>query len=535
MHLPALRRLAPLLGALALAACGGSSDEPTVAITGSVFAAPVAGATVVARDAAAVAVSAAATTAADGTFTIDIPASKLTGPVFLEASGGTFTDEATGAATAGGSLAAYADGGTLAAGSALHLTPQSTVVARLVQHGKTLAEANAAFQAAFGFTPDPAVAPANVALPAAPAVPTAAELARAQAALRAAAFSQLAQDLGIPAAAQFTLVHELAHDAADGALDGQDDATQITVSGVDVPADVQNRYAAALMARQADATSNHTGLKVDQIGFPPFCRTALTASYRVEYVAGMMPAAIGKTRFQVRVTDRATGLPVAGLAPVLQPKMHMSTKSHASPTDPVVDAGGGLYDATVYYVMSTAMADGMSMGVWELGVRLGAETATFYPQVAMSMGDTRFVRLSGPAGSTDMIQSMPAPVKRTYQLFHDGLTLGMGGATFGLLVTTMDTMMSFPHISPGVTLHDGSGAAFDVGAVAVRVSSDAGATWVDAADLGDGHWSAAGLAGLTAGVAAPLRVELTVDGEVKATQDLSAAYATFTVTPAAMP
>lgn len=520
-------RLAPLLGALLLAACGGSSDEPTVAVTGSVFAGPVGGATVVVRDAAWSAVGAAATTAADGTFTVRVPASRLGAPLFLEATGGTFTDQATAAATAGGPLVVHAPAGTLADGAALHLTPQGTIVARMVEHGRTLAEANAAFQAAFGFTPDPAVAPAN-------AAPAGADLGPARAALRAAAFSELARGLGVPAASQFALLHELARDAADGALDGRDGTTQLTVAGVDLPADVQNCYSAALMSWRASA-GDHTGLKVDQIGAPPFATTALTASYRVDYLAGVMPPAIGKTRFRLRVTDRATGLAATGLTLGLMPEMHMSTKSHATPTDPVTEAGGGLYDVTVYYVMSTAMADGTSMGVWELGVAVGGETATFYPQVGMSMGDTRFVRLSGPAGSTDLIQSSPAPVKRTYQLFHDGLTLAMGGATFGLLVTTMDTMMSFPHVSPLVTLHDGTGAAFDVQSVAVRVSPDDGASWVSATDLGDGHWSAAGLAGLSAGSARALRVELTVDGEVKATQDLSAAYATFTVTPAAMP
>jgi hypothetical protein len=164
---------------------------------------------------------------------------------------------------------------------------------------------------------------------------------------------------------------------------------------------------------------------------------------------------------------------------------------------------------------------------------VGAEKATFYPQVAMAMGDTQFVRLSGSAA--DLIQAMPAPVKRTYQLFHDGLSLGAGVASFKVLVTTMDTMMSFPHVSAGATMHDGTGAAVTVATAQVRVSADGGATWVDALDSGNGHWQAEGLAGLVAGTAATLRVELTVNGEVKTTQDLSAAYATFTVTPAAMP
>jgi hypothetical protein len=533
-HLP--RRLPPLLGALLLAACGGSGDEPTVAVTGSVFAGPVSGARVLVRGATGAEVGAAVSTAADGAFSIRVPASVAAGPFFLEATGGTFTDEATGAPTEAGRLLAHAAAGALAQGGSLHLTPQSTVVATMVRDGATLGAANAAFQAAFGFTPDAAVAPANAPV-------AGAALAPAQAALRAAAFSQLAHDLGLTPAGQFGLFPALAADAADGALDGRAGGLPVVVGDVTLPADVQNRFAAALLAWRG-SPGDLTGLQVDQLGAPPFALTALSASYRVEYLPGVMAAAVGRSDFRVKVTDRASGAPVAGLQLGLMPRMHMSTRSHATPIDPVEEEGAGVYRCTVYYVMASAMADGTSMGVWELGVStggMGGETATFYPQVAMSMGDTRFVRLTGPAGSTDMILSTPAPAKRTYQVFHDGLTLGAGGATFRVLVTTMDTLMSFPHLSPGVTLHrpDPTDPAvplpFQVGSVSVRVSADGGGTWAAASDLGNGHWSAEGLQGLTAGAATSLRVELAVDGEVKATQDLSASHATFALTPAATP
>lgn len=522
---------APLLGALLLAACGGS-DEPTVAVTGSVFPAQAAGVTVVARDAAGAAVSAAASAAADGTFTLAVPQSRATSQLFLEASGLAFTGGGAGptaAVAAPGVLSAHAPAGVLAGGGALHLTPQSTVVAALVKGGATRAEADAAFALAFGFTPDASVAPLNAALPATPA---AADLDRARAALRAMALARLAAGLGVEPLA---LYQALAADAADGALDGRAGAAPLTVSGVVLPADLKNRFAAALMACRTDA-ANLTGLKVDQIGQPPFARTALTASYLVEYLDGALAPATRRSDFQVRVTDRVTGLPVTGAAVSLEPKMHMSTKSHACPVNPVTDAGGGRYDATAYYVMASAMADGTSMGVWELGVRVGAELATFYPQVGMTMGDTQFVRLTVPNGSTDLIMASPgaAAAKRTYQLFRDGFTFADGLGTLQLMISTMDTMMTFPHLSAGATFHDGAGAAFAVGAVAVRVSADGGATWVDASDAGDGHWTAAGLTGLTAGSAAPLRVELTVAGEVKLTQDLLASYATFTATPGGM-
>jgi hypothetical protein len=419
-----------------------------------------------------------------------------------------------------------------------------------VQHGATLQAANAAFEAAFGFVPDPAVKPANVPPTGTPPVP--AELAAAQAAFRAGAFSQLAKDLGVRADAQFELFGELAHDAMDGALDGKDGAIQLSAGTVDIPADVQNRFSAALMTWQANTTANQSALKVDQIGAPPFAKEALTTSYLVEYVPVTEPLVVGKNRFQVRVTTRA-GAAVNGLSLGLMPKMHMTTKSHACPTDPVIELGDGLYEATIYYVMSTTLADGTtSQGVWELGVStggMGAEKATFYPQV----GWGSFPRLSG--GAADQIYLPPAAgsapgtpgtaTARTYQLFSEGLTVAAGAGTFKVLITTMDTMMTFPHIMEGVTLHKpatvvppatGPTAAVDwvVPTVLVEMSPD-GTTWQPATHLGNGHYSAPDLAGLVAGVPATIRVRLTVDGVVKAPATGTDTFATVTATPVAAP
>jgi hypothetical protein len=106
------------------------------------------------------------------------------------------------------------------------------------------------------------------------------------------------------------------------------------------------------------------------------------------------------------------------------------------------------------------------------------------------------------------------------------------------MVSTMDTMMSFPHASAGAVFHDGTGAAVTVAAVQVRVSSDGGASWVTATDEGNGHYQALGLPGIALGAQAALRVELSVDLGgglvVKSTQDGAAAYATFNVTPGGM-
>lgn len=525
------RHLAPAATALLLAACGGSSD-PAVTLTGTVTGAPVAGASVVVRDAGGAQVGEPAAVAADGGFTLTVPRSRLAGELVFAVGGGAFT-AAPGAAR----LAAVAPGtvdllartaaGALQAGDSVHLTPQSTIVAAMVNEHHPLADAAQTFAAAFGFTPDPEVAPRNAALPAAP---TAADLERARAALRAGAFARLASDLGVPGLA---LYPALAEDLGDGLLDGLAGATPVAVEGTDLPADLQSRFERALVARLDDPL-DLTGLDAGQLGDLPFAKVALTGSYRIEYVPGAMPAAVGKTGFRLVVTDRASGAPVTGLSLGLMPVMHMPDMAHATPVDPVTEVGGGEYGATAYYVMMS----GPGMGFWELGVTvggMGGERATFYPPVGMGMGGTAMVRLSG--GDADQVAGMMGPSARSYQVFAEGLTPSAGGGTFRVLVATMDTMMSFPQVAAGATLHDGASAAVTVAAVQVRVSSDDGATWVVAGHVAGGHYAATDLPGLVEGQEATLLVELSVDlGDglaVKRTLDGAAGHATFTATPLA--
>src|SRR5512145_1393406 len=96
-----------------LAACGGGSDSAppggTATIRGSVFAAPVAGAALTVRSAGGTIFAGPVATAADGTYSVVVPAGALSGDLRLEAAGGGFVDEATGAAATLGRLAAYAE------------------------------------------------------------------------------------------------------------------------------------------------------------------------------------------------------------------------------------------------------------------------------------------------------------------------------------------------------------------------------------------------------------------------------------------
>ena len=134
--------LCALSTALFLAACGGDDEDTTAAtpavppaaaattLTGAVVKGPVSGALVcgyaVAGSARGAALGACATTDANGNYTLSLPVGS--GPLWLEASGGSYTDEATGASTtlpAGAVLAtlATANGAAVTA----MLTPLTTL------------------------------------------------------------------------------------------------------------------------------------------------------------------------------------------------------------------------------------------------------------------------------------------------------------------------------------------------------------------------------------------------------------------------
>jgi hypothetical protein len=269
------------------------------------------------------------------------------------------------------------------------------------------------------------------------------------------------------------------------------------------------------------------------IGVPVFYTTALTDSYRVEYLPGSLPAQ-GKSTFTLRLTDRATGQPVAGKAVALKPFMYMATKSHTTPTGQVVDNGDGTYSCTAYYVMPTAM-NGVSMGVWEIKVMIGAEAAWFYPAVAMPMGNTPLAKLTGVA---DAINGMAGTEKRTWFLFNDGFTSGMGGtSTLELFLATKENLQSFPAVYPGSVLKNETGQEWTVATVILEASTN-GTDWIPGVASGTGHYAIPGLTGLTAGIQGSIYVRLIVNGEQKTTDGAPAAgsngYQTFKVTPGGM-
>ncbi len=511
---------------------GGSSATPTTTITGTVFAGPASGSSVTVKNASGVLVAGPVVTAGDGSYTIAIPTAALAADLVFEATGGSFTDEATAAAATLGTFTAHADAGSLTSASSVTVDPSSTIIQKLMAGGRTRAAAESVFNAAFGYTPDLSVRPAFANQSSASTTP------QRLAGLRAAAFSQLTKDLLNDSSKQSELVLALADDLSDGSLDGlrSGGGAVTTAYGTAIPVDIGNRFARAMMTYQT-STLNRSKLAMDKIGALPFVKKALTDSYIVEYIPGTMAASAGKTSFTIRLTNRSTGTAASGKAVTLRPYMYMATKSHTTPMETPVDNGDGTYACTVYYVMSTAM-NGISMGVWELKVTIGGtESAYFYPDVAMPMGSTALAKLTGIA---DAIMGLAGVEKRTWFLFNDGLSAGMGGAyTFRLFVATkeMGSSLSFPAVKVGDALNNEAGTPWTVASMVVEASTDK-TTWLTATDLGNGHWSVAGLTGLTAGTSGKIYVRLTVNGEQKSTDGLAVAaangYQTFTVTPGGM-
>ncbi len=524
---------------LMIASCGKSNSSTpaaadTTTVTGSVYAAPVDGSSVIVKDDSGTIVAGPVTTASDGAYTIGIPTSALSINLRIEATGGTFIDEATGTTTTAGRLSAYTEGGTLSAGSAVHLDPSSTVVHDLVTYGSgtSVSGAKSLFTSAFGYIPDTTVAPMNTA-------PTGTTNAPNRlAALRAAAFSQLAKDMGLTPGQQFDLMVAIAHDLAD---DGKLNGSAAAVNGTSIPEDILNKFEVALTTFMSDTVHNHTGLTTAEIGSLPFGRVVLTHTYRVEYIPGMMAAAQGKTSFKIKITKRSDDSAATGLMLKLMPMMHMATMSHSTPTDTIIDDGDGTYSCNAYYLM----ASGPGMGFWDLKVMIGSgmtgETATFYPAVGMAMGSTT-VRAS-LKGVTDMILSSPtgtATEKRTYYLFNDGLMSSMSSYTFNLFIATKESMMSYPAVGTGSTLINEQNASWVVNPVTVDASIDK-ATWFPATEGAvAGHWSIVNLTGLSSGQTGTIYVRMNVNNEIKTTNGSMVTsptgtngYATFTVTPAA--
>lgn len=504
---------------------GGAALPATTTVSGTVFAGPVTGSTLTVKDASGSVVAGPFTVnTSDGSFHVAIPNAALAGALIFEATGGTYTDEATGTSgVALGSFSAYLAPGT-ASGAQVTLDPASTIVQKLVAGGMTLTAAKQAFQQAFGYAPDSAAVPvfANISCNA--------TTASRVAGLHAAFFSQLTKDLALAPAKQSELIKALAEDLSDGALNGKNGNSAVsTTSGAAIPEDICVKYANAAINFET-SQNNKSKITGDKLEAPAFGRVSLTDNYRVEYIPPAGGDISGRDTFQFKISKRSDGTPATGLASniVLTPLMVMGTMSGSSTWQDAVteSATPGIYTGTVYYSMATT---GLDM-YWRLSIVISGETAVFYPTVAgLPAGNTISAKLSNNADKV-------GASNRVYRIWRDGLSAGTGGYNLTVFVTSTDAGFALP-VYAG---QQWTTPPLTISSVDLAISSD-GSTWTPLTPVGTtGRYTAAGLA-LTAGSTSKYYLRLQINGTTYTTNGnapdgnsnpaLSNGFASFSLTP----
>ncbi len=527
---------------LALGGCKSESADPAslTTITGSATASSLDGATITAYDASGTAVSTNSTTS-NGTFSVDILTSALSSNMYIKASGGNYSDEATGATTPLGSegMSIFVKANSLSATSTVvNITPSTTILAVATEnwasHHSTVTDLGTAYDAAatafdnaFNYTPDMTVTPLVASSDQSASTNTAAKVAG----MKVAGFSQLTTDVTGSSSTQAEMLKALGQDLSDGSLDGMSGTTALYVNGSSLPKDMAKRFGDALVTFTG-STKNLSGQTYAGMGDLPFFYTAYTSSYKVVYVPGSMSPMQGKSMFSLTITDlngnALTTTPTVSLAST----MGMPTKTHSTPIKGCTQSTTTTWSCTLYYLMASKMSSG-NMGYWTLkpSITVGTttETATFYPSVAMAMTDTERVSLKGVADT--MTNMMGATVKRPYYLFKDTVTGSSN--TFKVFVSAQASMMSFPAVTTSTTLNSGKSYQLAVSTIVLEASSDA-TTWVTMTNDGSGIFSTTSFS-LTAGTQTTLYVRATINGEQKSTDGATAsgtnAYGTFKVTP----
>jgi len=526
------------LSAALLSACssGGSDDSDTTMteVNGSVFASYVAGASVIVKDSAGNQLAGPVTTGSDGSFSLPIAPEHLGSTLMFTATGGQFIDESTGTAVNNGSLSGVIAADVLGGTTRLSLTPSSSIIHTLMtEHNLSLEQAKSNFEAAFGYSLDETIMPVDATDTNDDATPE-----QLLAGLRAAAFSQLTNELGLDPADQSMLLAKLAADIADGNLDGLDgENVELSLEGVTLGANIQSKFTQAFVNFYKDPALNQTGLSNGQIGHFPLASVALSDSYQVTYVPGMMDPMEGTSSFKIKIAD-LDGVPQTGLMPMLMPMMNMAAgHMHSTPKGNFVEDPEeiGTYTAAIYYLMASKMAGGISMGYWDLTIKLGEEDVHFFPSVMMAMGDTPKVVLKDQSNTIADMTSGEVP--RSYYLFNQDLSESGENHSFSVYLATKESMMSFPGLTEGDILNEEESSELTLSSILVEMTTDPSdsESWVTAVSDANNIWTADGLSGLTAEIEGTIYVRLTINGEQATDDGLApdeiADEAMFTVTP----
>jgi len=450
-----------------LSACGSSGSNTGVGtagvsaaiVTGSVFAGAVSGTVTVTSGFG----QPSTANVSGGVFQISLPLSWLASPLTFSVNG-SYRDEVSGQTVTLGQntpLQLHTTPNSLAsAGGHVAITPDSTIIALLVQQGMTDAYANQLFQSQFGYSPVLNTHPFDpyVTTPAQAIGLIAADTYAAAVSFHLGVWSQLAADWGVANAADLALLpHNIAADLADGVWDGR-------ASGVDVVYPVSNINMRVLHAsiplpsrlplavsRFAVSPANVAGLSPPQMGLPPQrgdtpgaqrlltladgtqVKLQLDVLNSVPFPAGFMT---GRTRHQLTITNVRTGQPVdvtAGVtllaSPVVRVSMYQYNGDQYSAAVGAWNnqlAAQGLYTFDVYYPQSD-----QGVGEWQLQVDFtdftvvaqpSVVSAMFYPNVAKS---TTMVAMSNVADQ--WVDGRGAMAPRQYYIALQDVRLNVAG------------------------------------------------------------------------------------------------------------
>ncbi len=500
-----------------LVGCGSSSSSDgevsTTNVSGSAFASYVSGAQVEVQDTNGNRIAGPVSTNASGRFTVPVPNANLASKLVFMATGGTYTDEATGGQATSGELSVLAEANTLSGAPSIHATPSSSILNTLMtKHGLSKADAEAAFTVAFGYLPDSSVAPVDATQDNADA----SEEAKL-AGVRAAAFSQLLKNLNMDKGDHAALLEALAEDLVDGTVDGMNGAAAVQLNGSAVRPDMASQFAMALLDFAND-DKNKSGLNTGQVGLIKFNGTAVSENYTFKLTPPMMTE-VGKAEYTLKVTNNSDGSAVVGEEIEMTPMMFMAAGHvHSTPyVDCTATDDQGEATCTIYFLMASAMASGDVMGNWDLKFTHDSESVHFFPKVMMAMGeDTSRLKLSGDASDADAVVMMGESSARNYYIYKHSVTGTTGNHTVEFFLATQDGMMAFPPVN-------GNGAEIGLLAgkvVTLKVGSE------DAVSSVNGIWTV-DLDNLTDGEQGSLELMLTVGGEQKPA-------GTFKLTPKSM-
>ena len=230
----------------------------------------------------------------------------------------------------------------------------------------------------------------------------------------------------------------------------------------------------------------------------------------VDYTAtivGTPTHSVGKSVFQIKLTNSA-GTGQAGLNPTVIPTMDMGTMVHTTPVDTVADNGGGNYTVTTYYIMASMG------GTWYIKTYNTAGTTEIATPLTVTVGGMGTARVS-LSEATDQYSQMGTATNRPYFIFVDSISGSAGNHTVNVYAATRKTLMSHPSLVTGLTLTPFTGADWNTTTLAVTMSTDGGTTFpYTLTNNGTGHFSVAGVTGLTAG-SKSLTFRLVVNGTTK--------------------